>query len=116
MRCCCDGNGRTSRKRGKALNNDDERARLGASALVARIAARPRFHKLRMSARGGAATARGRRRLSRPGGEVRALRVEKAPPEGRGGGEGFFGRTGGRGRTDDGRRTERMDGSVIEME
>ena len=70
MRCCCDGNGRTSRKRGKgregkALNNDDERARLGASALVARIAARPRFHKLRMSAaaarrqREGAGVSRG---------------------------------------------------------
>ena len=87
-------------REGKALNNDDERARLGASALVARIAARPRFHKLRMSARGVAAAARARRRLSRPGGEVRALRVEKAPPEGRGGGGGGLfwadGRTDGR--------------------
>ena len=85
-------------REGKALNNDDdERARLGASALVARIAARPRFHKRRMSA---AAAALACRRLSRPGGEVRALRVEKAPPEGRGGGGGGLfwadGRTDGR--------------------
>ena len=78
MRCCCDGNGRTSRERGgregKALNNDDdERARLGASALVARIAARPRFHKLRMSAAAAARRQRERAGVSR-GLEVKSVR------------------------------------------